>query len=950
MAEQFYTILTNTGKAKIANSLPTGTKVNLTTLKVGDANGTYYNPSESQTALVHSVYSCNITSVDIDADNPNWITITSVIPSDVGGFMIREAGVFDSSGALIAVGKYPETYKPIASDGSTKELYIKMTLEITNASSVELKIDPTVIIATKKDINILTNSIASINIQLSEIVQEQTIQNTSIANKVDKVTGKGLSTNDYDNTEKAQVSTNKSDITTIKSQVSSLASGSPKAVLLVASMTDTTKNYVYSGTESGYVSGNWYYYNGSAWVSGGVYQSTGIADSAVNEDKTIFFDLNFPINVCDGNWTAGYIQADGGIVAGGTSYVYTTNFIKVKVGKVVIASNGIATVKASRQIVPLRFVTCYDENKNVLSALGSSSAINSFTVPSGVKYTKVTVSLGYTQSTLFQISVTDDGAQLDYQTYSAPYYSLKTAYYGTKKLTTNDFTDAYKNKLDNPFKETDTKFFDTTNSYNKFNVNEIVVGYYNDNTGVKVANANYTYTGYMAVSVGDIIVASNADGANGQAQIPFRYVTAYDSSKVVISASGKSTESYSYAVPSGVSYIILTFSSGYLDVNSDGVKDRVQIEATTDGLFTKYKEYNIYKLKNKYEFVPPLDVYLPSEIYCAIGRTIELYNNQVCLQADKYHMNWVCSVGKAMKRKFSITGATVGNYTLTLNIVNDDLEVIWKGSTTLKIIDASITNSYTCCPIGDSLSNNKKWLAETINLSGGKISYIGKIPWSNTDANGNTKTGHHEGRSGFSALNYLTATPYSGLQYGGIDETVHAFWDATNNRFNWSYYKTQNSVNPSFVQIFLGTNGIALNPNNNANNIKSIIDYIRQDDANIPIYLVNTLYRSNQNGIGVQVGNDGYASYGGQYKYMEDKKVFNLMVRLNELLSSYTNLHFIPIALTHDTEYNFGAVSTPVNPRASQTELLPSESVHCQDQGYYQMADIMFSTFAGTLS
>lgn len=176
MAEQFYTILTNTGKAKIANSLPTGTKVNLTTLKVGDSNGTYYNPSETQTDLVHTVYSCNVTSVEVDSTNSNWINITSVIPSDQGGFTIREVGVFDDGGNLIAIGKYPETYKPTASDGSTKELYLKMTLEVSNSSSVTLKIDPTVILATKSDINTLTtsmnNSISTITSQLNDIAND----------------------------------------------------------------------------------------------------------------------------------------------------------------------------------------------------------------------------------------------------------------------------------------------------------------------------------------------------------------------------------------------------------------------------------------------------------------------------------------------------------------------------------------------------------------------------------------------------------------------------------------------------------------------------------------------------------------------------------------------------------------------------------------------------------
>ncbi|NOW85913.1 hypothetical protein B0H39_003794 [Clostridium beijerinckii] len=172
MAEQFYTIPTAIGKAKIANSIALGAKVNLKTMKIGDSNGIYYNPSESQTDLVHTVYSCEINSIEIDESNSNWINVVCAIPADVGDFFIREVGIFDDNNDLIAIGKYPETYKPLASNGSTKELYIKMTFEVTNVSSVTLKIDPTVILATKNDINILTNSISSINAQMSELANQ----------------------------------------------------------------------------------------------------------------------------------------------------------------------------------------------------------------------------------------------------------------------------------------------------------------------------------------------------------------------------------------------------------------------------------------------------------------------------------------------------------------------------------------------------------------------------------------------------------------------------------------------------------------------------------------------------------------------------------------------------------------------------------------------------------
>ncbi len=169
MAEQFYTILTKLGKAKIANASALGTSVNFTKFQVGDSNGSYYNPTEDQAELKHKVWEGNIGSVTIDKDNSNWIVIETVIPADQGGFMIREAGIIDDQGNLIAIGKYPETYKPITSEGSSKDLIIRMILEVSNASSVTLKVDPTVILATKKDIDVLDNKIKSIQIPVKSV-------------------------------------------------------------------------------------------------------------------------------------------------------------------------------------------------------------------------------------------------------------------------------------------------------------------------------------------------------------------------------------------------------------------------------------------------------------------------------------------------------------------------------------------------------------------------------------------------------------------------------------------------------------------------------------------------------------------------------------------------------------------------------------------------------------
>ncbi|WP_162472033.1 phage tail protein, partial [Clostridium ihumii] len=169
MSEQFYTILTKLGKAKIANASALGTTLNLIKFKVGDSNGSYYNPMEDQQTLKNKVWEGPVSSITIDENNPNWIIIQAMIPGDIGGFMIREAGVFDSEDNLIAIGKYPETYKPLASEGSSKDLFIKMILEVSNTASVTLKIDPTVILATKKDIQILEQKIENIKVPVESV-------------------------------------------------------------------------------------------------------------------------------------------------------------------------------------------------------------------------------------------------------------------------------------------------------------------------------------------------------------------------------------------------------------------------------------------------------------------------------------------------------------------------------------------------------------------------------------------------------------------------------------------------------------------------------------------------------------------------------------------------------------------------------------------------------------
>ncbi|MBY2477545.1 phage tail protein [Clostridioides difficile] len=203
MAEQkYYTLLTKIGKASIANATALGNKVDLVKLQLGDGAGAEYNPTEEQTTLKKVVWEGSVNNVKVDDENSNWIVIETIIPGNIGGFMIREVGIFDSENKLIAVSKYPETYKPTADSGSVKDLVIKIILVVSNTSSVNLKVDPTVILATLKDIQELgtkidttkaelTNNLETakkeLNNKLGDTTQLTTTDKTNIVSAINEV-------------------------------------------------------------------------------------------------------------------------------------------------------------------------------------------------------------------------------------------------------------------------------------------------------------------------------------------------------------------------------------------------------------------------------------------------------------------------------------------------------------------------------------------------------------------------------------------------------------------------------------------------------------------------------------------------------------------------------------------------------------------------------------------
>ena len=150
MATKYYAVLTNVGAAKLANATALGAQVEITQMAVGDGNGALPTPNPAQTALVHELRRAPLNSLSIDPNNTNQIIAEQVIPEDVGGWWIREIGLFDKDGDMIAVANCAETYKPLLVEGSGRTQVIRMVLIVSSTEAVTLKIDPSVILATRK--------------------------------------------------------------------------------------------------------------------------------------------------------------------------------------------------------------------------------------------------------------------------------------------------------------------------------------------------------------------------------------------------------------------------------------------------------------------------------------------------------------------------------------------------------------------------------------------------------------------------------------------------------------------------------------------------------------------------------------------------------------------------------------------------------------------------------
>lgn len=193
---EFGTILTNAGNAAITNAMLTGEKVNWSKICVGDGGGYDYIPDANQQTLRNKVWEGSISDMTLAEGNQNQIVIHGIIPSDVGGFWIREIGILDDEGNLVAVGNTPAQEKATGANKVIMDMDVYIHVLVTNADVVNVVVDPTVTIASKRDLQNLRDDIMRTIgqvISVESITDEEIEEITGLPIAEGVVYGEGLS-------------------------------------------------------------------------------------------------------------------------------------------------------------------------------------------------------------------------------------------------------------------------------------------------------------------------------------------------------------------------------------------------------------------------------------------------------------------------------------------------------------------------------------------------------------------------------------------------------------------------------------------------------------------------------------------------------------------------------------------------------------------------------------
>lgn len=176
MSQTYYAILTAVGEAKLANAAALGTQLQISRMAVGDGGGNLPPPNRTQTALIGEQYRADLNTLQVDPANASQVIAELVIPETTGGWWIREMGLYDAAGDLIAVSNCPPSYKPQMAEGSGRTQVLRMVLIVSSTAAVQLKIDPSVVLATREYV---TTTVAA---ELAKLDHKASVKAATTAN------------------------------------------------------------------------------------------------------------------------------------------------------------------------------------------------------------------------------------------------------------------------------------------------------------------------------------------------------------------------------------------------------------------------------------------------------------------------------------------------------------------------------------------------------------------------------------------------------------------------------------------------------------------------------------------------------------------------------------------------------------------------------------------------
>lgn len=403
----------------------------------------------------------------------------------------------------------------------------------------------------------------------------------------------------------------------------------------------------------------------------------------------------------------------------------------------------------------------------------------------------------------------------------------------------------------------------------------------------------------------------------------------YDVNKVFISGSNSTNASGPRTItsPSNAVYIRVNtrISTNFEPYSS------YQLELGSEN--TTYESWNqrlVGALSQRGNF----SLLLPPEINIAVGDTMEIYNKNICHcgNMDNFHFKYTCNIGKQWKRKWNYTAieGDVGAHTMTVDVYDNDLNLILTRTTTINVVNVStpISTPKNILCIGDSLTNDKAWMTKWKALSDAmfgadKIVFIG--------TRGATAN-KHEGYSGYN-VNYFISDP-------NVTGSANPFWNPGTSQLDFAYYLSHNTIAmPDFIQIYLGTNDLTDDLTAEMARYKTLVDFLLAGAPSAKIFIVLPEFWGDQNSL---------SAYGTQHlELLQHRRVFNYINSLlNQFIGYNARLTFVPLAQTMDSEWAFNPVTQAVNQWSAQTETIQTGDVHpVPDAAYYQNANAMFGHF-----